>query len=371
MNANAHARRGVVLATALYYLAIHALLVVGTLYASRGARDGAARAATDATLTGALDRTLAAAKSTWSPAARAKQLVGEQSPLPALADLRDVSGATTITRLGPTLYLLATDVSWRASEEAHRHATLLMRSIVARPMLATPIVSRGDVNIGSGAHVVIDSAAAADCPPPARAALSIAPDAALYLDGPRSDTVVALSDPAALDAAAFENFGGESWSTLANRADIRLAAGATLRPFMATHDSCVMARAVDDWGDRTAADGCVVAPPIVVAAGDLTIDGGAGVGVLLVAGRLRITGPFVYAGVIVARDGVEITGDDVEISGSVLAERLTTTESSASGASLLMRGRSSIRASSCVTFRVFASRAGVRSVHSRAWLERF
>ena len=364
------ARRGVVLATALYYLAVLALLVVGTVYAARGASGGADGATADAMLTGALDRVLASVLASWRAPERARQTVGASAPVPVEA-LRGAAGTASIARLGPSLYWIFADVRSERNAESRRRATLLVRANVAGPIVQAPIVSQGDVVVGEHARIVADSSAPEDCPAAPPTVLALGPDATLRDDGARdtSVSVTVARVPEAASAEAFDRFGAETWSTLQGEADVRLPADTSLAPKAVIHESCVFTRALDDWSDRTAADGCAIAPPIVFAGGDLTIPSGTGTGLLLVQGRLRITGPFVFTGVIVARGGVEITGDGADITGSTLAARLTTTSGVTSDASLVVNGHALVRASSCAAYRVFASRAGVRSVRARAWLE--
>jgi hypothetical protein len=364
------ARRGVVLATALYYLAVLALLVVGTVYAARGARGGADGATADAMLTGALDRALANVVASWRPPERAKQPVGTSAPV-TIEFLRGTAGTASIARLGPSLYWIFAEVRSERDAQSRRRATLLVHANVAQPIVQSPIVSQGDVVVGEPARIVADSSAPEDCPAAPSTVLALGPDATLRDEGMRDTSVriTAARVPEAGSAETFDRFGAESWSTLADKADVRLAADTALTPRAPLREGCGVARAVDDWSDRTAADGCDIAPPIVLAAGDLTIPSGAGTGLLLVQGRLRITGPFLFTGVIVARGGVEITGDGAEVTGSILAARLTTTSGVTPNASLVVNGHAIVRASSCTAYRVFASRSGIRSVRARAWLE--
>jgi hypothetical protein len=364
-----HRQRGVVLATTLYYLAVLSVLVVGTLYAARGAHAGVSLVATDAVLGAAIDDALTSVLTAWNSVERSRQSVGIRAALTVPAHNDGVRVTASVTRLGPALFWLSGEAQLVADATARRRVTRLVRLNVPQPMVASPIVVQGDVTVGDNAQLLVDQASA-DCPGDITPALTLAPDATLTFERAHAtdSTFIVAYSPAAASPLLLDAFGSESWSTLAARADVRLSAGATVRPALIDHATCPTTRALDDWSDRTAADGCVIAPPIIVAAGDLTIEGGAGTGLILVVGRLRIAGPFVFRGVVVARGGVEITGDDVDITGSVLAARLTTT---ASGSALVVRGRTLIHASRCSAYRVFASYAGVRSVRTHAWLERF
>jgi len=369
MTTTSRRRRGVVLASALYYLAALALLIVGTVYASRGARIGATGTVSDAMLAGAIDHAFARRLADWNAPARAKQPVGSAASI-EFETVREVIGTASITRLGPSLYWVAVESRSANDAAARRRATLIVRALVPQPLVRASIVSQGDVIVGVQARIVADTTTPEDCPTPPAVSLALAPDATLQREG-AADTITTIRLVDAARDETFDRFGTESFATLASNADVRLPADTSLAPTTPAHGTCVTARATDDWSDRTAADGCVVAPPIVFAAGDLTITGGSGTGLLLVQGRLRVTGPFTFTGAIVARGGVEITGDGTVITGSVLAARLTTTSGVTPGASLVVSGRTLLHASPCAAYRVFASRSGVRSVHARAWLERF
>lgn len=56
---------------------------------------------------------------------------------------------------------------------------------------------------------------------------------------------------------------------------------------------------------------------VVHAAGDLIIDGGIASGILIVEGKLTIAGPLRYAGLIVARGGIQITTQSARVSGAI------------------------------------------------------
>jgi hypothetical protein len=58
---------------------------------------------------------------------------------------------------------------------------------------------------------------------------------------------------------------------------------------------------------------------VVHVAGDATLGGGSGSGILIVEGRLLMVGPVVFSGVIVARGGISIPAPNVTLSGLLRA----------------------------------------------------
>lgn len=56
---------------------------------------------------------------------------------------------------------------------------------------------------------------------------------------------------------------------------------------------------------------------VVRAAGDLTLTGGSGEGILIVEGRLTVIGPLYYRGIIISRGGISVASGGVQVSGVV------------------------------------------------------
>jgi len=84
---------------------------------------------------------------------------------------------------------------------------------------------------------------------------------------------------------------------------------------------------------------------IIHVAGDATLTGGTGTGALIVDGRLTITGPLSYEGVIVARGGVSIVVPGVTVTGIIraggtppISGNMTLIEAGAAAQSVLLQG---------------------------------
>jgi hypothetical protein len=102
--------------------------------------------------------------------------------------------------------------------------------------------------------------------------------------------------------------------------------------------------------------------PIVHAVGDLDVTSGRGQGVLLVNGRLRIHGPFVFYGVVIAGGGIEARGSDVTVYGAVL---------SADARGVVWDAVGQVRRSTCAAARALGAAARPYPVPRRQWVELF
>jgi Kef-type K+ transport system membrane component KefB len=81
-----------------------------------------------------------------------------------------------------------------------------------------------------------------------------------------------------------------------------------------------------------------------------------------VHGRLRIQGPFLFVGLILASGGIEVTGQDVTVYGAIL---------SAGSAGVTWRASGELRRSTCAVARVSNAAARPYPVPYRGWAELF
>jgi hypothetical protein len=157
-------------------------------------------------------------------------------------------------------------------------------------------------------------------------------------------------------------------ASLVASADIDIAAGSMVAPSPDVEHACQAGsagRVATSWGDPHhigRSEGCEAFFPIIHAAGALTVTGGRGQGVLIVDGRLIIRGPFLFAGVVLARGGIETVGEGVDISGLVLSPPFTVA---------MLVGAGTIRRSTCAVAK--ASEAARRPLPERlgGWAELF
>jgi hypothetical protein len=172
------------------------------------------------------------------------------------------------------------------------------------------------------------------------------------------------ADPAAGDPATYARLGRVAVDALAARAELVAPAGAILSPAPDLRRDCRFDGNApgESWGEplRTgASQPCERYYPVIVAGGDLVVTDGRGQGVLLVNGRLRIRGPFLFAGLILATGGIEVSGHDVRIYGAVL-----------SGGPAGVEGLAGeLRRSSCALLRAREAAARPYIVPRRGWAE--
>jgi len=358
-------RRGIALVTVLYFLVIGSLASAGVFMVIRTMLRGASGVANGANLSATADEAVYASLATWDSPTRLRQQVGSTITLTATASRADVR----ITRLSSQLFAIVADAR-DSSDRVARRVALLVRLPVVGPLLRAALVSAADVSLGPNVRFVADSA----CGDSAAAGIALAPDATLSVDTSvtgRQPTV--LRDSAAADSSTYLQIGGNSWSELAAAAEVRLASGSHVMPSPVVSGGLCTA-SDGNWGDPTSSSGaCGARVPVIYAAGDLSIDGGVGQGVLLVAGHLTIGGPFVFSGQIVVRGGIETLADNITISGAMYAWRARDDSVMAHGSttSVELTHQTTLRFSRCDAWHGMASTLQPRRVREHAWSELF
>lgn len=364
------ARRGVALAAVLYFLVLAALTSIAVVFGTRAAAQRAGDSRTDAALVGAADLAVHSALARWNGADRDRQPVGttviEHPP-----GSGELSASLAITRLQLRIFSLVADVR-AAPGGAGRRVALLVRVPIPAQPLESALVSAVDVSVGDSVSFVADTGR---CATAGAVAITRAPQATLFIDPaiPVEQQPVVRVDSAAAASATYLRLGGWSWADLARRADVQLAADATMTPApIVAGGTCT--DDASNWGEpNDAASPCGARAPLVYAPGDLTIAGGRGQGALLVDGRLVIAGPFTYSGQIVVRRGIETRGAAISISGLVSAWRATSDSSftrAARGDVVLTHG-TVLRYSRCDAAHGIESWLQPRAVRAHAWTELF
>ena len=362
--------RGIALVAVLYFLVLAALTSIAVVFGTRFASRRNVEARTDAALIAAGDAILYGALSHWNGAEHARQAVGA-TVVSHPATARDILATLSVTRLASRMFSLVAEVRGLPNGPARRLA-LLVRVPFPEPSLTAALVSAVDVSIDSAARLTLDTAACADT---AGATLIVAPGVSVAIDSavlPDQRPAIRV-DSSASDSTRYLQFGESSWSDLVAGADVRLLPDAALAPLpVAAGGVCIDGPA--NWGEPAdSASPCSTRAPVVYAPGDLTIEGGRGQGVLLVDGRLVITGPFAYSGQIVVRRGIETRADAISISGVVLAWRAASesTRTRATRSDVVLTHHTSLRASRCDAAHGMQSWLQPRAIRLRAWTELF
>jgi hypothetical protein len=171
------------------------------------------------------------------------------------------------------------------------------------------------------------------------------------------------ADSTAADSARYTRFGGDSWSALAARASVRWPPNASVNPSPSLIGGACDRSVLTNWGDPRRSTACADYFPIIYAAGDVTITGGIGQGILLAEGDVTLAGGAEFAGVIVARDDIRSAAGGGHVYGAVLAQDRDVTD----GLHPDVAAGGSIERSTCAVLRASLGTASLRRVRERSW----
>jgi hypothetical protein len=364
-------RRGVALVAVLFFLVLAALSSVAVLFGSRMAVRRAGNARGDAASMAAADAAVYGGIEHWDGPIRARQRIGS-TVVYNLPERNGFESALWVTRLGFRIFSLTADARPITGGPARR-TMLLIRVPFPAPRVNAALLSAVNVSIGEG--VSITASDTGSCIDSVAAALVVSPAAAVVADPaqPLDQRPTVSIDSTAADSASYLRIGEWWWRDLAGRADVRLPpdAAVELAPVVMDGECTVQPT---NWGDPSdPTSPCASRAPVVYVPGDLTIRGGRGQGVLLVDGRLSITGAFTFSGQIVVRRGIETSADAISISGSVSAWRTVSesTNTRASRGDVVLTHGTSLRHSRCDAAHGIASWLQPRAVRAHAWTELF
>jgi hypothetical protein len=359
-------RHGFALALAVCLLAAIGALAGANSFAIREAQRTATRVARQGEAATAADRRLVGLIAAWDAPERDTLGIGNTD------SAFSGGGDAYVTRVTNDLYTVAAvgRSGSGTSAEARRGHSLLVR--IARPALAlrAAIVSQADAVVAAEASLSGQDRPPPGwegCPPPDSAAAPavLLPEGrtARYVDG--RPLVDARADSLAAAPNTYHAVGQVATAFLAQHADIVLGNGVMVAPRPADGDKCGADNDIASWGEplrSIESPRCRRYFPVIHAAGDIVVTAGRGQGVLLVDGRLRLEGPFVFAGLVLARDGVETSGASVSVYGAVLS-------GGASGTWWAADGR--VQRSTCAVFRALAAAARPVPVSRGGWSELF
>jgi hypothetical protein len=148
---------------------------------------------------------------------------------------------------------------------------------------------------------------------------------------------------------------------LRERAAIRLAASASVpMPAPVARDGQCAALEPRNWGDPARSGPCGSHLPIIHAAGDLTVVGGTGQGVLIVDGDLIVSGGFEFLGAVLVAGDVRIGPGGTLLSGGVRAANVVDTGGATGSGPSIVR-------SSCALDSALLATAAMDLVGHRPW----
>lgn len=306
-----NARRGVALATALFALVAIAALVHSIVAPAVAAQRAATTMALHHRLESAAERELADVAGGWGRSRWLALAVGESEVVTSgQGDAPRI--VRTSTRHAPDVWQVAVEATAAGGDSrvVARRSVLLELRADSVPLLPG-VMAGGPIELGASAVVASDPVC------PGGPAIVAAPGSRVDVPDELASGVV--RDGGASDPARYTSPGGFALGTLDADAVIVLAAGAVVSPRPeALGSTCLEGSA--NWGDPAGpgAGACGSRRPVIRALGDLHVAGGAGQGILHVAGTLRIAGPFRFRGLIVAENGILAGGENVQVAGALL-----------------------------------------------------
>lgn len=362
-------RRGLALLWTLATLILLSILATGAFHMALGD----ARRANDAQRATAVDQAANAAvyqlAALWPGTDLDSVPIGDTLP----AATRTLGTVTTVTRAlrSSTTTWWVTGTAFSPDSTSHE-STLRRVALAARlvpPTLPTDAVltARDSVEvIGSGEVAGRDTVAGAlgaGCTAGAAAAGIATPDSTHLIKGNVTGAPPVWQHPSIGSSALYLSFGSESWADLTMRAQIVLPGGTTLTPAPSVSAGVCNRVTPGNWGDPLGGGPCARWAPLIWVRGDVTLNGGAAQGLLLVDGTVTIAGGAEFHGVIAARNDLRSGAGG----GVVLGAVLVADSAAYTGNHSLIGPGLRLQRASCLVAAVLRRHAPLRPVRLRPW----
>ncbi len=363
--ARSRARRGLALPAAVFTLAVIALFIAGSAFATTQEARASVGALTERLALEAAEYGAVAALRDWNPAWNVAAPVGQTvGPVTHMLS----SGASSAMRLTRTSL-----TTWWVVSEGHAGGTVVRRA-ARRTVNAVfrldlpPDAAQAALGVtdsagvtGSGAVVGADSIEVFG----ACNSLTTIPIAGIA--APDTTTVLATGGgisgtPPLLPDSTVATRVASLTSTLV--ADIVLPAGAIVTPAPISIGSVCDTLPATNWGDP-AGGACVAHLPVIKALGDLTVRGGSGQGIIVAAGDIVFENGAVFAGLVIAQDDF-VTGAG---GGTVLGAVLAGDARRSAGDHTIVANGGLIRRSSCRVRLARLAAASPMRIRQRWWAE--
>ncbi len=208
----------------------------------------------------------------------------------------------------------------------------------------------------------------------ARAGLRIQDDATVSVSGHPTITgsPAVLKDSTVADST-FNTFGDVTYSDLIGRATINLAGGQNFATGIApttVNGQCETTN-VRNWGSPTTPTGpCGNYFPIIHIAGDATINGMEGQGMLLVDGSLAVQGGFQFFGIVIVKGSLRTAGGGgtpAHFWGMVMAQDTVALSDTTNNIS----GNANLLYSKCAVLKALDKTGVGVAMRSRGWVQLF
>jgi len=170
-----------------------------------------------------------------------------------------------------------------------------------------------------------------------------------------------------IHGSTFNQFGDISYASLAASANIQMAGGNYKIDPVSAGGVCTQS-VLTNWGDgMNPTQPCGGYFPIIHIAGDATLNGDQGQGVLLVDGDLSVQGSFIFYGIVLVQGSLKTAGGgstDAHFYGAVMAANVDLELNS-------LAGNATLQYSKCAVTNAMEGTQVVTPVRSRAWAQLF
>ena len=238
------------------------------------------------------------------------------------------------------------------------------------------LTTRGSTKIGGSSFIngVDDSVQNWNCPPPGASlpGIAIADSTQITTSGCNNLSCVAGSPkiqqtPLANNDSTYTQFGNVSFQDLASSANLTYPSGGTLNGMGPSYlGTTCNTTDQNNWGDPLRSLGpsayCSSYYPVIYSAGNLSVTGGIGQGMLLVDGDLSVAVGFQFFGVVIVTGHLKTTGTGGHFTGGVLAQNVDLEQNT-------VLGNAVITYSGCATSQVMKAVATPILSAGRSWVD--
>ena len=375
-------RRGIALITALFGVVVLAVMMSGMYFTSNQEYRGTRNALVEQRGFAVAEYGLNSEISNWD---RSRNVMNT-FPVGSV-DSNQVyvaSGDTAwvkVSRLTPTTFWVVSQGRANigvTSLEARRQTSAFVR--IAYPQINPKgaVTAAGNVNLQGSANVDGDDMHPlgwTNCDAtlaPTVPGVTVPPGASVNT-GPMNitSTPPVAYDSAAADSNTYVRYGSESWNSLTQNADIKLAGGIYNTDLVPVGTATTCDKSSDfNWGEPRRPGlvaGCYGYFPIIYVAGSLRMNGdGYGQGILLINGDLELNGLLEFTGIIIVRDDIVKSNGTAKITGAVFAANLT-----AGDPLSWMTGDQDVQYSNCAVQSALKGSAILVRVTQRHWAQIF
>lgn len=374
--------RGMALPAAIFALVVIGALVAGALFAGTQEQRVAENVRRSNQSFGVADAGLSEVIRNWD-AARYNQRGTYPTDSVRVDSTQSPSGVGSyggyVYKLNPNLYLVDVTGADYASKRpgltgggARQRLGIITR---VRPMqmnIAASLTTQGGVNVQGNAEVDGNDHTPTgwtDCAAPDTARAGVRDRGGTVTTGGNGDVngnPPVWNDPT-LNDSTFTNYGDMNYAALAAAANIQLPGGTykTRPQFVGT--ACDKTRP-DNWGDGVnKLSACASYWPIIHVAGDITLNGDQGQGILLVDGNLEVQGSYEFFGVVIVLGDLKTAGGGATAAhfwGGVMARNADLTVQNLSG-------KATLNYSKCAITQALQNTSVTAQMRSRGWVQLF